>query len=164
MILLDIHRPENFNYVNRLKNIFDFSNKCIEKYKIPVKLLYFKRLNDEIEKYGIELGNIEMIPLFPYKQYLDTVYNCKFIISDSGTGQEEASLLKTPVIVPRDFTERPQSYDNNCSIKLDVEKMNTQKVFEWLECIESGKTQIESSWLGNGNTSNLIITELKRFL
>jgi UDP-N-acetylglucosamine 2-epimerase len=73
-------------------------------------------------------------------------------------------LLQTPVIVPRDFTERPQSYDNNCSIKLDVEKMNTQKVFEWLECIESGKTQIESSWLGNGNTSNLIITELKRFL
>ena len=164
MILLDIHRPENFKYVNRIKNIFDFANKCIEKYKIPVKLLYFKRLNDEIENHKIDLGNIEMIQLLPYKEYLDTIYNCKFIISDSGTGQEEPSLLNTPVIVPRDFTERPQSYDNNCSFKLNAEILNTEEVFKWLDSIESGEKKINNSWLGNGKTSDLIIEELKKFL
>jgi UDP-N-acetylglucosamine 2-epimerase len=164
MILLDIHRPENFKYVNRLKNIFKFGNKCSEKYKLPVKLLYFKRLNDEIEKHKIELDKIQMIPLYPYKEYLDTVYNCRFIISDSGTGQEEPALLNTPVIVPRDFTERPQSYTNNCSIKLNVENLNTHEVFEWIETIETGKKQIDTGWLGNGNTSKLIVNEIKRFL
>ena len=110
------------------------------------------------------MDKIQMIPLYPYKEYLDTVYNCRFIISDSGTGQEEPALLNTPVIVPRDFTERPQSYTNNCSIKLNVENLNTDEVFEWIETIETGKKQIDTGWLGNGNTSKLIVNEIKRFL
>jgi UDP-N-acetylglucosamine 2-epimerase len=46
MILLDIQRPENFKYTHRLINIFKFANDCIEKYNIPVKMVYFKRLQD----------------------------------------------------------------------------------------------------------------------
>lgn len=164
MILLDIHRPENFKYAHRLRVIFDFANKCIEKYNIPVKLLYFKRLTDEIEKNGLDLGKIEMVPLYSYKDYLQTVYNCPFIISDSGTGQEEPALLNTPVVVPRDFTERPQSYDNNCSIRLNAENLdNNEEIFEWLDKMESGNNTIDSSWLGSGNTSQLIMDELNRF-
>lgn len=167
MILLDIHRPENFKYTHRVKNIFAFANQCIEKYNIPVKLLYFKRLKDEIDKHSLELGKIEMVPLYAYKEYLEAVYHSKFIISDSGTGQEEPALLGTPVIVPRDFTERPQSYENNCSIKLYVENMenteNIEQIFEWLENIYSGSVKIDSSWLGEGNTSKLIIDKIKEF-
>jgi UDP-N-acetylglucosamine 2-epimerase len=61
MILLDIHRPENFKYIDRLKNIFAFANECIERYNLPVKLLYFKRLKDEIEKHQLDLGKIEIV-------------------------------------------------------------------------------------------------------
>jgi UDP-N-acetylglucosamine 2-epimerase (non-hydrolysing) len=165
MILMDIHRPENFRYKNRLKNIILFANQCIEKFNIPVKLLYFKRLKDEIEKHALDLGKIEMIPLYPYKEYLETVYHSKFIISDSGTGQEEPALLQTPVVVPRDYTERPQSYEKNCSVKLDVEKeINSDVVFEWLESIENGYLNIDTSWLGEGNTSKKIMEQLKCFL
>jgi UDP-N-acetylglucosamine 2-epimerase len=115
----------------------------------------------------LELGKIEMVPLYAYKEYLEAVYHSKFIISDSGTGQEEPALLGTPVIVPRDFTERPQSYENNCSIKLYVENMenteNIEQIFEWLENIYSGSVKIDSSWLGEGNTSKLIIDKIKEF-
>jgi UDP-N-acetylglucosamine 2-epimerase (non-hydrolysing) len=165
IILMDIHRPENFNYKDRLQTILLFGNECIKKYNIPVKLLYFKRLKDSIEKWNLELGNIEMVPLLPYKEYLETVYHSKFIISDSGTGQEEPALLNTPVVVPRDFTERPQSYENNCSIKLKLcEEYNSREVIEWLENIDDGVKQIDSKWLGDGNTSNLIIDKIKLFL
>lgn len=175
MILLDIHRPENFKYPQRLKNIFEFANKCIEKYGIPVKMLYFKRLQDEIDKQSLAptLGKIEIIPLFPYKEYLDTVYHCRFIISDSGTGQEEPGLLKTPVVVPRDFTERPQSYAANCSIQLHIENddddddkysCNPNIIFEWISSLENGNIKIDSTWLGEGNTSQLIVEEIDRFL
>jgi UDP-N-acetylglucosamine 2-epimerase len=164
MILLDIHRPENFKYPERLKNIFEFANKCIEKYELPVRLLYFKRLKDEIDKHSLDLGKIEMTPLFPYKEYLQTVYHCKFIISDSGTGQEEPALLGTPVVVPRDFTERPQSYENNCSVKLCAEDLsNLEDVFEWINQINDGNIKIDSSWLGNGTTSYNIIQQLVKF-
>ena len=55
-----------------------------------------------------------------YKEYLTTIYHCPFIISDSGTAQEEPAIFDTPVIVPRDFTERPQSVEANCSYMLNV--------------------------------------------
>jgi len=164
MILMDIHRPENFKYTNRIVNIFNFANICTEKFNIPVKLLYFKRLQDEIDKHNLKLGKIEIIPLLGYKEYLDTVYNCKFIISDSGTGQEEPALLETPVIVPRDFTERPQSYTNNCSRRLNAEILNYNEIFEWIEIIENASVEINSKWLGDGNTSKLIIDKIIDFL
>lgn len=168
MILLDIHRPENFKYPNRLKGIFKFANQCIDKYGVPVKMLYFKRLKDAIDEGDFDLGKIEIIPLLPFKEYLDTVYHSLFIISDSGTGQEEPSLLNTPVVVPRDFTERPQSYKNNCSIKLVLdggeEEVNWNYVFEWLDDIKLGVKNIDNKWLGEGNTSSLIINHIRNFL
>jgi UDP-N-acetylglucosamine 2-epimerase (non-hydrolysing) len=164
MILLDIHRPENFKDINRLQSIFKFANNCISKYNIPVKLLYFKRLNDVINKYNLELGNIEIIPLLPFKEYLSTVYNSLFIISDSGTGQEEPALLNTPVVVPRDYTERPQSYIYNCSIQLKCDVDNSEEIFDWIESINSNKRIIDSSWLGNGSTSDLVINHIKQYL
>jgi UDP-N-acetylglucosamine 2-epimerase (non-hydrolysing) len=165
MILMDIHRPENFNYEDRLRQILRFGNECIIKYNVPVKILYFKRLKDSIEKYNLDLGNIEMIPLFAYKEYLETVYNCNFIISDSGTGQEEPALLNTPVVVPRDFTERPQSYQSNCSIQLKLgQEYNSEDVFDWLEKIETNQVKIDASWLGDGTTSIQIIEQIQTFL
>ena len=162
---MDIHRPENFNYNNRLKNVIDFGNKCIKKYKVPVKILYFKRLVDRLKDFNLDLDKIEMINLLPYKEYLQTVYDSLFIISDSGTGQEEPALLNTPVIVPRDFTERPQSYENNCSFKLKINdnENNTEEVFEWIEKSLNGELRIDTNWLGNGETSKLVTDAIKNF-
>lgn len=158
MILLDVHRPENFKYIDRLNKIFLFANQCIEKYNVPVKLLYFKRLMDSINDNNIDLGKIKVVPLMSYPEYLSTVYHSIFIISDSGTGQEEPALLKTKVIVPRDFTERPQSYTSNCSIKFE---MNTDpsQLFKWID----DKTYPDISWLGNGDTSKLISSHIQNF-
>jgi UDP-N-acetylglucosamine 2-epimerase (non-hydrolysing) len=160
MILVDIHRPENFKYIKRLQNIVEFANHCATRWNVPVKMLYFKRLQDEIDKHNLDLGKIEITPLLPYNEYLETVYHCPFIISDSGTGQEEPALLNTPVIVPRDFTERPQSYLHNCSIRLNAENLNTEEVFEWL----SQKNEINTEWLGDGKTSKTITEKIKGFL
>lgn len=158
MILLDVHRPENFKYIDRLNTIFSFANQCIDKYNIPVKLLYFKRLMDVINDNNIDLGKIKVVPLMSYPDYLSTVYHSLFIISDSGTGQEEPSLLDTKVIVPRDYTERPQSYTSNCSIKFE---MNTDPsmLFKWID----NKIHPDASWLGNGNTSKLITSHIQDY-
>ena len=37
-ILLDIHRPENFKYPERLKNIIIYANLCAKKYSLPIKM------------------------------------------------------------------------------------------------------------------------------
>jgi hypothetical protein len=69
-------------------------------------------------------------------------------------------LLQTRVVVPRDFTERPQSYQYGCSIKLNVNQLNSKDVFDWLD----GSVSIDSSWLGDGQTSKKIIEHIMDFL
>ena len=159
IILIDIHRPENFKYKERLEAIIEFGNLCYKKYNLPVKILYFKRLKDNLEKFGISLENIEMIPLLPYKKYLTTIYHSKFIISDSGTGQEEPALFNTKVLVPRDFSERPQSYEGNCSFKLNLNNKNYNECLEWLNLDK----KMDLKWLGEGKTADLIIDYINNY-
>jgi UDP-N-acetylglucosamine 2-epimerase (non-hydrolysing) len=90
-----------------------------------------------------------------HTDYLNFIYNSKFIISDSGTSQEEPALLNTKVIVPRDFTERPESVEKNCSFMLN--KNNFEKSFEWLD----NNNQIKTGWMGSGKTAKKIISIIK---
>ena len=155
-ILLDIHRPENFKYKERMEWILKYANLCCDKYKKPVKMLGFKRTIENIKKYELNLGQIELMDLMDYKNYLNFIYNCEFIISDSGTSQEEPAFLNTQVIVPRDFTERPESMQNNCSFMLN--KNNFESSFEWID----SKKKIEIEWMGDGKTSKKIINIIKK--
>ena len=165
-IVLDIHRPENFKYKNRLENILKYANDMGGIYGLPVFMLGFKRTLDYIKEFDIDLSkyvNITQIDLLPFVPYVHQVYHSKFIISDSGTAQEEPAILGTPVIVPRDFTERPESIKYYCSFMLDVN--NENKTWEiskdWLEGNEG---KIDTSWLGDGTTSDKIIQILKEKL
>ena len=54
LILLDIHRPENFKFKVRMENIVKYANLCIDKFKLPVKMLNFGK-NYEIFKKNIIL-------------------------------------------------------------------------------------------------------------
>lgn len=164
LILVDIHRPENTKYPERVRSILEFARKSSKKYNLPVKVLYFKRLLDTINENLISLEGLELVPLMGYTEYIQSVYDSRFIISDSGTGQEEPALLSTPVFVPRDYTERPQSYLGNCSFQYTVETPNDEDCFTWLDEIESGKRKLDISWLGDGTTSQQIVDILDKFL
>jgi UDP-N-acetylglucosamine 2-epimerase len=162
-IILDIHRPENFKYKNRLENIINFASSMGEEHNLPVYMLGFPRTLNMIKEYNINMYGIIVVDLLPFKAYLTAIYNSKFLISDSGTAQEEPAILGTSVIVPRDFTERPESVSSNCSFMLDVNTANTTWVDSqiWLKN-EAEKRDI--TWLGDGNTADKIIDILKREL
>lgn len=164
-ILVDVHRPETFKHEARISNILEYARKCGEKYNVPVKMLKFGRTFDYIKKFGLSTQGIDIVELMSYKDYLSTAYHSLFLISDSGTGQEEPALLGTPVIVPRDYTERPQSVENNCSYMLNI---NTNREFEdswnWLGKVSSGELKMRVEWLGEGNTSDLVVEKLSEFL
>ena len=161
-ILLDIHRPENFNYPERMKKVLEFANLCIEKYNVPVKMLKFGRTINSIEKDDLNIGKIELIELMGYKDFVKFMQDSLFIISDSGTAQEEPPLLNVPVLVPRNFTERPESIENNCSFMLLLDRDDEmKKSHEW---IENTIEKCTSEWLGDGNTSMRIVDILRSLL
>ena len=49
-----------------------------------------------------------MVPPVGYRTFLGLAAECAFLLSDSGGVQEEASVVKRPVIVVRRSTERPE--------------------------------------------------------
>ena len=160
-ILLDIHRPENFKDKERIEKIIKFANICIEKTEKPVKMINFPRTIQYLSEYQIDIGKIEMIDLMGYKTFVRFMQDSQFIISDSGTAQEEPALLKIPVIVPRDFTERPESIQNNNSFMLNLMDDNSfSKSIDWA----LRNPQSSKEWLGEGNTSLKIMHILKNLL
>lgn len=160
-ILLDIHRPENFKDKNRMQNIIKFANFCIEQTGKPVKMINFSRTTNLLKEYKINTGNVEIIDLMGYKNFINFMQDSLFIISDSGTAQEEPALLNIPVIVPRDFTERPESIENNNSIILNVN--NTNYFVDSLNWALQNK-QSCTKWLGEGKTSHKILEIIKNEL
>lgn len=160
-IILDIHRPENFNYKNRLENILEYANMCSKKFNVEVEMLSFGRTLSKIEEFNLNLGDIKPINLLSFKNYLKEIYNSAFIISDSGTAQEEPCIFNTPVIVPRSFTERPESVEFGCSFMINVEDKNQS----WINSFDYITNYNPSTdWLGDGNTSEKIINILKEEL
>lgn len=163
-IILDIHRPENFKYRERLENIILYANDTMETFDAPIKMLTFGRTEQSIKDFNINLGEIELIPLMSFKNYIQSIYDSVCLISDSGTAQEEPALFGIPVIVPRDFTERPESVMNDCSYMIDVNtKYNDTWIdsYNYITSVLNGNRKIDPSWLGDGNTSQIIVDKIK---
>jgi UDP-N-acetylglucosamine 2-epimerase (non-hydrolysing) len=165
-ILVDIHRPENFLYKKRLVNIMKYLNSCKKKFGYEIYFLKFKRTMKYLNNIKFNKSYIKFINLQSYKNFIIMQKQAEFIVSDSGTAQEEPAIFKKPVIVPRDFTERPQSFRANCSFMINVNKKNNswQNSFEWLDKIFLKKIKSSSRWLGNGKASDNIIKILKKKL
>ena len=166
-IILDIHRPENFKYKERLQNIITLAKRLSERWEKPVKMLDFSRTMQYIKEFDIALDGIDVIPLMGYKDFIKFQQDSRFIISDSGTAQEEPALLNIPVVVPRDFTERPESIDAGNSCLIAVDDVNMDEVFTetiaWLSDAFLFGTG-DTSWLGDGTTSQKIVDILKEKL
>ena len=157
---MDIHRPENFQHKERLQKIFDYANEYARKFSLPVKMISFGRTMLAIKEYNINIGKVECIPMMGYKEYIRFQEDSLFVISDSGTAQEEAPFLGVPVIIPRDFTERPESIENNCSFMLLLNNHCYQESVDWLNNYDGGSIE----WLGDGTTSQKVLDILKEIL
>lgn len=58
------------------------------------------------------LNNTSVMNPMSHKDFIDKVSKCKFLISDSGGIQEEASFLKKRVIICRETTERSEALES----------------------------------------------------
>lgn len=162
-ICLDIHRPENFKDSTRLATILRYAIELGEHYKLPVKLLEFPRTIQAIKAAGINISKLQTVPLMGYIEFIQFQLNSMFIISDSGTAQEEPAIMDIPVLVPREYTERPESYLNGNSLKLDINK-NISDHVNWIN--NYPKSYRNSEWLtmGKFKTSDLITAHLKNII
>lgn len=128
-ILVTLHRHENLKNKEKLEEIFRALKKISEKYAVLISL--HPKLEDMLKKYDMKLDwNIKWFPPASFTNFISLEKHAICVLSDSGTVPEECCLLKTPCVLLRISTERPELLENNSMILSGVKYDEIIQAFE----------------------------------
>jgi len=147
-VLITLHRRENHHLIE------DYFNKFSELAKEYPEFNFILPIhpNPNVYKHKDLLKDVDVVKPIPYDEMIDIISTCRFIISDSGGIQEEASFLKKKVIVCRDKTERILTVGKNCFLCEDPSKLKNMVK----DIKDNYKVNVECPY-GDGHSSERII-------
>lgn len=148
-ILTTIHRAENTNDINRLKNIIEALNESNETVVLPLH----PRTKKYIESYGLNFNNnIKVIEPIGYLDMLSLEENGKKIVTDSGGVQKEAFFMNKPCITMRDETEWVETVENGWNVIVGTDK---EKILN--NIVNFNPTTEQKQLFGDGNAAEKIL-------
>lgn len=127
-ILCTLHRAENTDNEERLKNIISALNKIHKT--TPVVLPLHPRTKNKISDLGLTL-KVKTITPVGYFDMIELLKKCSLVMTDSGGLQKEAFFFKKNCITMRDQTEWIELIENNVNtlVGADYQKIiDTVKV------------------------------------
>ena len=108
-VLATIHRPENTDDTARLTTIL------ISLGRLPwsTLLVLHPRTRKRIERFGLwrHAERLKLIDPVGHAEFLGLAVGSRLVVSDSGGIQEEVTVLKKPLVVVRNSTERPEAIE-----------------------------------------------------
>lgn len=156
-VLLTMHRAENVDKRQTLTQIVSALINCGEKIVFPVHPRTKKRLQ-QFALYGkmSSAKNITMLDPVGYFDMLLMMKKCKFIITDSGGIQEEATSpeIRKKTLVIRDSTDRQEAINSGMS---DLVGVQTSKILRSIKQNATRRFPNKSSPYGNGTSSAKIL-------
>lgn len=148
-ILTTIHRAENTNDINRLRNMIEALNESREKIILPLH----PRTKKFIEGYGLNFNeNIKVIDPIGYLEMLMLEENSKMIVTDSGGVQKEAYFMGKPCITMRDETEWVETVACGWNVVVGTDK---NKILDNIRNFKP--TSIQQAIFGDGNAAQKIL-------
>ena len=133
-IIVSLHREENVDKVEILKNIIDQLNLAAIKLNLKIIISTHPRTLANIKKFNINTKNKSRLIFnkpFGFFDYCNLQVNSYCTISDSGTIFEESSILNFPAITIRAAHERPEGIEGGTVVvSSDMNKniLNTIKI------------------------------------
>ena len=110
--LVSIHREENVDSKDNLQEISLSLNNLYKAYKMPVLVSLHPRTKKVLNNNNIKfLKGIKLHKPFGFKDYINLQMNSKVTLSDSGTINEESSILNFPALNLREAHERPEGME-----------------------------------------------------
>ena len=108
--IVTMHRPSNVDDPATLKRLCRILAQISRK--APLVFPIHPRTRKNMEEKGFLAllkgnGNLLLPEPLPYVRFMSLVFNCRFVITDSGGIQEETSYLGIPCLTARENTERP---------------------------------------------------------
>lgn len=117
-MVVTIHRSENVDDVNRLAKILAGLDGVAEEFQVPVIVSLHPRTADKVAKGGLSPKSTLVRFLTPcgFFDFVRLEQSAMCVLTDSGTVQEEATLLNTPSVIVRDVTERAECLEAGSGI------------------------------------------------
>ena len=108
--VVTLHRPSNVDDPETLAQIIESLLRISEK--IPLLFPVHPRTGKNLEQNTLmpmlrHAENIFLVEPLPYIRFMNLVFNCRMVLTDSGGIQEETTYLGIPCLTLRRNTERP---------------------------------------------------------
>jgi UDP-N-acetylglucosamine 2-epimerase (non-hydrolysing) len=160
-VLATIHRPENADHPANLAAIL----RQLAGSPVPVVFPLHPRTRRHIRTFGLTgLANrLRLIEPLDYPVLLTLIRHASGLVTDSGGIQEEATILKRPILVVRRSNERPEVEQAFGSRTLPTDEGITRTLATWLHdapAINARLANIPTPF-GDGTASSRVVCALR---
>jgi len=153
-ILCTLHRAENTDDPNRLKEIVEALNEI--HLTTPVILPLHPRTKNKLNSFNLKL-KVETIDPVGYFDMIELLKKCSLVMTDSGGLQKEAFFFKKNCVTMRDQTEWVELIEHNVNILVGANKnLITQEVKKMI----SKDSDFSINLYGNGIACNNIVERI----
>ena len=128
------HREENIDSKN-FQKIIEIINSLSEIYKLPIIVSTHPRTKNKLKENKYKLNEkIRLLKPLSFTDYINLQMNSKTVLSDSGTINEESSILNFPALNLREAHERPEAMEEASVMMTGV---NSNRVAQAMEILSS---------------------------
>ena len=112
--LASLHREENVDDVDTLRDLLDGLSALAGTDRAPVLVSLHPRTRNRLGEFGFESdkwSNVQFHKPFGFLDYNKLQKHARCVVSDSGTLSEESAILGFAAVQPRRSMERPEGLD-----------------------------------------------------